>query len=130
MMAGTSPAGPHRCGSTTCSVKAVAMPASNALPPRSKIDMPTAVPIQCVEATTPNVPSITGRVIKGSGLTKDIRSQPHEYYIAALDLSTGAVRLQDVATRSVGTFISSLRALLHHSTQFVFSEAAGACASS
>src|SRR3981081_2037619 len=46
-MIGTSPPGPHRCGSTTCSVKAVATPASIALPPRSSTPMPTAVPIQC-----------------------------------------------------------------------------------
>ena len=30
--------------------------------------MPTAVAIQCVEVTTPNVPSISGRVVKGLGL--------------------------------------------------------------
>ena len=30
--------------------------------------MPTAVAIQCVEATTPNVPVISGRVVKGLGL--------------------------------------------------------------
>ena len=30
--------------------------------------MPTAVAIQCVEVTTPKVPSISGRVVKGSGL--------------------------------------------------------------
>ena len=30
--------------------------------------MPTAVPIQCVEATTPKVPSISGRVVKGPAL--------------------------------------------------------------
>ena len=30
--------------------------------------MPTAVAIQCVEATTPKVPSISGRVVKGLGL--------------------------------------------------------------
>src|SRR6202021_4311321 len=65
---GPSPPGPLRCGSTTCSVKAGAQAASNALPPFSRIDMPTAVAIQCVEATTPNVPSISGRVVKGSGL--------------------------------------------------------------
>ena len=29
--------------------------------------MPTAVAIQCVEATAPKVPSITGRVVKGFG---------------------------------------------------------------
>ena len=36
-MSGTSPPGPLRCGSTTCSVKAVATAASKALPPRSSI---------------------------------------------------------------------------------------------
>jgi hypothetical protein len=30
--------------------------------------MPTAVAIQWVEATTPKVPSISGRVVKGLGL--------------------------------------------------------------
>lgn len=39
------------------------MPASNALPPRSKTPMPTAVAIQCVVATTPNDPVISGRVV-------------------------------------------------------------------
>ena len=67
-MTGTSPPGPLRCGSTTCSVKAVATAASKALPPFSSVAMPTAVAIQCVEATTPNVPSISGRVVKGLGL--------------------------------------------------------------
>src|ERR1700690_2513746 len=66
---GTSPPGPLRCGSTTCSVKAVATAASNALPPFSSVAMPTAVAIQWVEVTTPNVPSISGRVVKGLGLT-------------------------------------------------------------
>src|ERR1700726_5219393 len=68
-MTGTSPPGPLRCGSTTCSVKAVAAPASKALPPHSKIPMPTAVAIQWVVVTTPNVPSISGRVVKVFGLT-------------------------------------------------------------
>src|SRR5262245_47789337 len=67
-MTGTSPPGPDRCGSTTCSAKAVATPASKALPPRSRIAMPTAVPIQCVLATTPKVPSSSGRVVKGPAL--------------------------------------------------------------
>src|SRR6266478_2921267 len=65
---GTSPPGPLRCGSTTCSVKAVATPASNALPPFSSVAIPTAVAIQWVEVTTPNVPSISGLVVNGSGL--------------------------------------------------------------
>src|SRR4030095_2761352 len=67
-MTGTSPPGPLRCGSTTCSVNAVATAASKALPPFSRIDMPTAVAIQCVEVTTPNVPVISGRVVNGLGL--------------------------------------------------------------
>jgi hypothetical protein len=67
-MIGTSPPGPLRCGSTTCSVKAVATAASKALPPFSNVAMPTAVAIQWVEATTPNVPSISGRVVNGFGL--------------------------------------------------------------
>src|SRR6201994_979698 len=65
---GTSPPGPFRCGSTTCSVKAVATPASKALPPFSRVAMPTAVAIQWVEVTTPKVPSISGRVVNGFGL--------------------------------------------------------------
>jgi len=32
--------------------------------------MPTAVAIQCVEVTTPNVPTISGRVVKGLGLMR------------------------------------------------------------
>src|SRR6202030_1981329 len=67
-MTGTSPPGPLRCGSTTCSVNAVATPASKALPPRSRMPIPTAVAIQWVDVTTPNVPSISGLVVKGSGL--------------------------------------------------------------
>src|ERR1700704_3738674 len=67
-MIGTSPPGPFKCGSTTCKVNAVATPASKALPPFSRMLIPTAVAIQCVEVTTPKVPSISGRVVNGSGL--------------------------------------------------------------
>src|SRR6266478_2335320 len=67
-MIGTSPPGPFKCGSTTCSVNPVATPASNALPPFSKMLIPTAVAIQWVEVTTPKVPSISGLVVNGSGL--------------------------------------------------------------
>src|ERR1700724_1618687 len=67
-ISGTSPPGPLRCGSTTCSVKAVATAASKALPPFSSTDIPTAVAIQWVEVTTPNVPSISGLVVNGLGL--------------------------------------------------------------
>src|SRR6202049_1019691 len=68
-MIGTSPPGPFKCGSTTCKVNAVATPASKALPPFSSVAIPTAVAIQWVEVTTPKVPSISGRVVNGSGLT-------------------------------------------------------------
>ncbi len=37
--------------------------ASKALPPRSRMPIPTPEAIQCVEATTPNVPAISGRVV-------------------------------------------------------------------
>src|ERR1700683_2093776 len=67
-MTGTSPPGPLRCGSTTCSVNAVATPASKALPPFSKVAIPTAVAIQWGEVTTPKVPSISGLVVNGLGL--------------------------------------------------------------
>src|SRR4051812_7419905 len=67
-MIGTSPPGPFRCGSTICRVNAVATAASKALPPRSKMPIPTAVAIQWVEVTTPKVPSISGRVVNGLGL--------------------------------------------------------------
>src|SRR3979411_824006 len=67
-MIGTSPPGPFKCGSTTCSVNAVATPASKALPPFSRVAIPTAVAIQWVDVTTPKVPSISGLVVNGSGL--------------------------------------------------------------
>src|SRR6266404_380284 len=67
-ISGTSPPGPQRCGSITCKVKAVATAASKAFPPRSRMPMPTAVAIQCVLVTTPKVPTISGRVVKGLGL--------------------------------------------------------------
>src|SRR5215475_8318193 len=72
-MTGTSPPGPLRWGSTTCSVKAVATAASKALPPFSSVAMPTAVAIQWVDVTTPKVPSISGRVVNGLGFILDIR---------------------------------------------------------
>src|SRR5215469_8556701 len=86
-MTGTSPPGPFRCGSTTWSVKAVATPASKALPPRSRIPMPTAVAIQCVVATTPNVPSISGRVVNGSGF---VISRSPGKIVRPLDKNPGA----------------------------------------
>ena len=62
-MIGASPPGPFRCGSATCKVNAVAQAASNALPPRSSTAMPTWLASQCVLATTPKVPAISGRVV-------------------------------------------------------------------
>ena len=59
-MIGASPPGPFRWGSATCSVNAVAHAASKALPPRSSTDMPTAEASQCVLATTPKVPVMSG----------------------------------------------------------------------
>src|SRR5881409_1958409 len=97
---GTSPPGPLRCGSTTCKVNAVATPASNALPPFSSVAMPTAVAIQCVEVTTPKVPSISGRVVNGSGLILLIRN--HLFFggcrPGALDHSQAALPTGPAAT--------------------------------
>ena len=62
-IAGTSPPGPLRCGSTTCSTNPAATAASNALPPRSSTDIPAPDASQCVEATIPNVPRSSGRVV-------------------------------------------------------------------
>ena len=61
---GQSPPGPFKCGSTICSVKPAAAAASKALPPRSNTAIPTWEAIQCVEATAPKVPMISGRVVK------------------------------------------------------------------
>jgi len=58
-----SPAGPDKCGSTIYKVKPVATAASKALPPRSRIDIPTAEASQWVELTAPKVPMISGRVV-------------------------------------------------------------------
>src|SRR5258708_36589586 len=64
-----SPPMPFMCGSTTCSMNPAATAASNALPPFSRIDMPTCEASQWVDETTPKVPVMTGRVVKigGSG---------------------------------------------------------------
>src|SRR3954462_4831406 len=93
---GTSPPGPLRCGSTTCSAKAVATPASNALPPFSRVAMPTAVAIQCVEVTTPKVPSISGRVVKGSGLILLMGIQGVGGFARAAHLTTAGGACQPV----------------------------------
>ena len=61
---GASPSGPFRCGSTTCRVKPAAAAASKALPPFSRTLIATAEASQWVEATTPKVPRISGRVVK------------------------------------------------------------------
>src|SRR5207237_3392565 len=102
-MIGTSPPGPLRCGSTTCSVKAVATAASNALPPFSSVAIPTAVAIQWAEATTPNVPSISGLVVNGSGLTLLM-----EVHHSALDVGAGALDHR-VGLRPTARVLPSLR---------------------
>src|SRR6267142_3109009 len=91
-MTGTSPPGPLRCGSTTCSVKAVAQAASKALPPFSSAAMPTAVAIQWVDVTTPKVPSISGLVVNGSGLM----------LLIGVHLRAGAVRPAHLTTAQAG----------------------------
>ena len=65
-MIGASPPGPFRCGSTTLSVKPAATAASNALPPASRIRIPTDDASQWVEATMPKVPTSSGRVVNTS----------------------------------------------------------------
>ena len=52
------------CGSTTWSASPAATAASNAFPPRSSTAIPAADASQCVEATMPNVPESSGRVVK------------------------------------------------------------------
>ena len=52
-IAGSSPPGPFRCGSATCSTKPAATAASKALPPFSSTAMPTAEASQWVLVTTP-----------------------------------------------------------------------------
>ena len=64
-IAGTSPPGPFRCGSTTWSTKPAATAASNALPPRSSTrPWRAAEASQCVEGDHAEVPSRVGRVVK------------------------------------------------------------------
>src|SRR4029077_19537625 len=93
-MMGTSPPGPFRCGSTTWSVKAVGTPGSKALPTFSKIPIPTAVATQWVEVTTPNVPSISGRVVNGSGLMLLMGIQCYDGTVVRRHLTTGQASCQ------------------------------------
>src|ERR1700674_3117304 len=101
-MIGTSPPGPFRCGSTTCSVNAVATPASKALPPFSRVDIPTAVAIQWVEVTTPKVPSISGLVVNGSGLI----------LLMGIHCCGGALRAAHLTTAEAGCQPARYHALL------------------
>src|ERR1700730_12630634 len=95
-MIGTSPPGPFRCGSTTCRVNAAATPASKALPPFSSVAIQTAVATQCVEVTTPNVPSISGRVVNGSGLTLLIGIHHFAGFLRRAHLTTGEAGCQPI----------------------------------
>src|ERR1700743_830911 len=60
---GTSPPGPLRCGSTTCSTNPVATAASKAFPPDSSTAMPACEASQCGDATMPQLPESSGRVV-------------------------------------------------------------------
>jgi len=62
-IAGTSPPGPLRCGSTTCSTNPAATAASNAFPPASSSAITAWLASQCVEDTMPYVPRSVGRVV-------------------------------------------------------------------
>lgn len=62
-MIGTSPAGPLRCGSTTCSTNPAATAASYALPPPSSTAIAHCEASQCVDETIPKVPCRVGRVV-------------------------------------------------------------------
>src|SRR6266849_1612909 len=95
-MIGTSPPGPFKCGSTTCSVNAVATPASKALPPFSKVAIPTAVAIQWVDVTTPKVPSISGLVVNGSGLILLIETYRCAAAVQRAQLTTAEAACQRV----------------------------------
>src|SRR5690606_20658800 len=64
---GTSPPGPFRCGSTTCSTKPAATAASAALPPRSSMFMPGDDASQWLDVTIPTLPVISGRVVNTVG---------------------------------------------------------------
>ncbi len=55
-MAGTSPPGPFRCGSTTCRTNPAVTAASKALPPRSRMPIAAWLASQWVEDTMPKVP--------------------------------------------------------------------------
>src|SRR5215467_14526480 len=74
---GTSPPGPLRCGSTTCSTKPAAAAASKALPPDSRAARPAAEASQCVDATMPNVPASSGLVVN-SGISAITLLRPRE----------------------------------------------------
>ncbi len=63
-MAGTSPPGPFRCGSTTCNTNPAVPAASKALPPSSSARIADCEAIQWVEEAIPKVPCNVGRVVK------------------------------------------------------------------
>ncbi len=63
-IAGRSPPGPLRCGSTTCRTNPPAAAASKALPPSSSMRWAACEAIQWVEETIPKVPVRVGRVVK------------------------------------------------------------------
>src|SRR3954466_15123358 len=89
MIAGRSPPGPFRCGSTTCKAKPAAAAAANALPPRSSTAMPAADASQCVDATIPNVPRNSGRVVNSTVPTvRDSNVTPVRFGICLANIGT------------------------------------------
>src|SRR5215472_2058163 len=90
-MAGMSPPGPFRCGSTTCRVNPAATAASKALPPRSSTAMPDALASQCVDATMPKLPCSSGRVVNSLKVCPPPQSSQVASRLAAVDGPAGSV---------------------------------------
>src|SRR6266496_3183020 len=98
--------------------------ASKAFPPRSKTAMPAAEASQCVDATMPNVPRSSGRVVNRS--TRDILGAPQTAPLNDLGRLDVLVDVEQVAgvvlcfdlrepvvVRAVGR-ADPIVALLHH----------------
>src|SRR5215831_661964 len=90
-IAGMSPPGPFRCGSTTCRVNPAATAASKALPPRSSTAIPDALASQCVDATMPKLPCSSGRVVNSLKVCPPPESSQVASGLAAVDGPAGSV---------------------------------------
>src|SRR5829696_7255301 len=84
-ISGTSPPGPHRCGSTTCSTKPAAAAASKALPPSSRIAIPAAEASQWVDATMPWVPINSGLVVNTIGSLRPLLPAGRGYSLPTVE---------------------------------------------